>query len=474
MSAPPDGRTTGSTKKRELLLPPASTPSGELRRFTCCFSDRKLESEFQDQSFANNLIQIRVALVLGILLWVVWGLLVRGDLGPDRSVDLEIRYGVFIPIILISLALSFTSFYRRFWQPASAAAILATGFAWIGYISAIDTMPIDYGYVGVILIMTFGYTLIRLRFLTVAAVSASLIVGYVAISLGTNELTRHEVKLPLFYLLSFWLLGMIAAYALERSSRLLFLRERQLERERTRSDSLLLNVLPSAIVERLKEREEEAGAARIADGIEQATVVFVDAVGFTIEAERTSPDALVGALDELFSRFDEIADRIGLEKIKTIGDAYMAVAGAPRPRPDHVTAAAEMALAVRDVIGGARWPSGNPIEVRVGIATGPLVAGVIGRRKFAYDLWGDTVNLASRLELHGEAGQILVTEAVADELQDGFVLSPGTLLDLKGKGPTRVHELLGRKEAPESPSLRPDEDSQAVAETESTLKPVRG
>jgi hypothetical protein len=189
-----------------------------------------------------------------------------------------------------------------------------------------------------------------------------LVVGYLVISLATNELTSANVKLPLFYLLSFFALGMVAAYLLDRAARLLFLRERELDRERGRSESLLLNVLPQAIVERLKQREEEAGETRIADGIEQATVLFIDAVGFTVEAARTPPDMLVGALDELFSRFDAIADQFGLEKIKTMGDAYLAVAGAPRPRPDHAAAAATMALAVRDALRETRWPSGNPIR----------------------------------------------------------------------------------------------------------------
>jgi class 3 adenylate cyclase len=418
---------------------------------------------FRDQNFQANLIHVRIAHVLGIVLWVVWGLLVRGDLGADQAFDVKMRYGVFIPLILVSLAFSFTNMYRRVWQPASAAIILATGFAWIIYVSAIDTMPIDYGYVGVILIITFSYTLIRLRFVLAAAVSAVLIVGYLAIGLGTNEVTGREVKLSSFYLVSFWLLGMIATYVLERSTRLLFLRERQLDRERIRSESLLLNVLPKAIVERLKEREEEAGATRIADRIDEATVVFVDAVGFTVEAERTSPDLLVGALDALFSRFDAISDEVGLEKIKTVGDAYIAVAGAPRPRPDHVAAAAEMAIAVQDAVREARWPSGNPVQVRVGIATGPVVAGVIGRRKFAYDLWGDTVNLASRLQLHGEPDHILVSEAVADRLADEFLFSPSRILELKGKGPTRVRCLLGRGTRPAARHRRSADEAAEVS-----------
>jgi len=464
MSGPPNGTLIARTKKRERLLrATAGRAGGELHPVTCNFRDPAQEADFRDQNFRTNLTHVRIAHVLGIALWIVWGLLVRGDLGPDRAFDLKMRYGVFIPIILVSLAFSYTNAYRRVWQWASAAVILATGFAWISYVSAIDAMPIDYGYVGVILIMTFSYTLIRLRFVLAAAVSAVLIVGYLAIGLGTNEVTSREVKLSSFYLLSFWFLGMIAAYVIERSTRLLFLRERQLDRERARSDALLLNVLPKAIVERLKEREEEAGTRRIADGIDEATVVFVDAVGFTVEAERTPPDLLVGALDELFSRFDAIADRVGLEKIKTAGDAYMAVAGAPRPRPDHVAAAAEMALAVQDSVRETRWPSGKPIQVRIGIATGPLVAGVIGRRKFAYDLWGDTVNLASRLQLHGEPGQILVSEAVADRLADEFVFSPSRILELKGKGPTRVQCLLARKTHLAAPVERSHDQAAGVS-----------
>jgi class 3 adenylate cyclase len=431
-----------------------------LHPVTCTFRNAEVETEFRRQSFESNLIQIRIAHVLGILLWVVWGLLVRGDLGPDERLDLEMRYGIFIPIILVSLAFTFTGVYRRVWQAASAAAILATGFAWIAYVSLIDAMPIDYGYVGVILIMTFGYTLMRLPFLLALAVSGALVVGYLVTSLAADELTTVDLKLPFFYLVSFFALGMVAAYLLDRAARLLFLRERELDLERGRSEALLLNVLPQAIVERLKQREEEAGKTRIADGIEQATVLFIDAVGFTVEAARTPPDVLVGALDELFSRFDAIADRFGLEKIKTIGDAYLAVAGAPRPRPDHATAAARMAMAVQAALRGANWPSGKPIEVRMGIASGPLVAGVIGRRKFHYDLWGDTVNLASRLEHHGKPGQILVSEAVADELADDFLFSPSAVLDLKGRGPTRACFLLGRKE--EAPDPEPAAETPAA------------
>ena len=200
--------------------------------------------------------------------------------------------------------------------------------------------------------------------------------------------------LATLYLVSFGFLGGLAAHRMERFTRTLFLHERQLDQERLRSDGLLLNILPQVVVDQLK----ITPGRRIAQAFEQVTVIFVDAVGSTEQAARSSPDEFADALDALFRRFDEIADRHGLEKVKTIGDAYMAVAGAPIPMADHAGAAVAMAVDVLREAGTLRWPSGDRIVVHGGVATGPAVAGVIGRRKFAYDLWGDTVNVASRLE----------------------------------------------------------------------------
>jgi class 3 adenylate cyclase len=174
-------------------------------------------------------------------------------------------------------------------------------------------------------------------------------------------------------------------------------------------------------------------------------VVFVDAVGSTEQAAGSSPEAFAGALDELFRRFDQIADRHGLEKIKTIGDAYMAVAGVPVPMADHAEAAVAMTLDILAEAGAVRWPSGDPITVRAGVASGPAVAGVIGSRKFAYDLWGDTVNLASRLEQSGEPGRVLVSELTATQLAARYEFGPPQVLEVKGKGPTPVRVLLGRR-----------------------------
>jgi class 3 adenylate cyclase len=199
-------------------------------------------------------------------------------------------------------------------------------------------------------------------------------------------------------------------------------------------------MLPGAIVEQLK----ASSGGRIAQNLDQVSVFFADAVGSTEEAARSSPEAFADALDALFRHFDEIADRHGLEKIKTIGDAYMAVAGAPTPMADHADAAVRMAVDVLNDAGKIKWPSGDPIVVHGGIATGPAVAGVIGDRRFAYDLWGDAVNLASRLEESAGPGRVLVSEATAGELTDRYDFGPSEILELKGKGPTTIRVLLGR------------------------------
>jgi len=216
--------------------------------------------------------------------------------------------------------------------------------------------------------------------------------------------------------------------------------EAEVEQERQRAELLLLNILPAEIAERLK-RDDSA----IADGFSEVTVLFADIAGFTQIADQLPPAALVAMLNEVFSRFDLLAERHGLEKIKTIGDAYMAAAGLPRPREDHAQAVADMALDMQAALGSLRSPLGPPLVMRIGIHTGPVVAGVIGRRKFIYDLWGDTVNVAARMESHGEAGQIQVSAATALKLRDTHTLQDRGWSAIKGKGELQTFWLTGRR-----------------------------
>jgi class 3 adenylate cyclase len=216
---------------------------------------------------------------------------------------------------------------------------------------------------------------------------------------------------------------------------------RALQLEQERSERLLLNVLPASIAARLKQREEV-----IADRFSDVTVLFADLVDFTRRSERITPEQLVQVLNELFSVFDQVAQRHGLEKIKTVGDAYMVAGGLPDPRPDHAQAVAEMALAIRDEVARRSDPSGQPLQVRIGIDTGPVVAGVIGTSKFSYDLWGDTVNTASRMESYGVAGCIQVTARTHQRLKDGYRFEQRGPIQVKGKGELVTYLLLGRNQ----------------------------
>jgi class 3 adenylate cyclase len=220
--------------------------------------------------------------------------------------------------------------------------------------------------------------------------------------------------------------------ALDREHRLLLA-------EQERSERLLLNVLPAPVADRLK-----AGEEPIADRFPEVTVLFADLVDFTRRSERAAPERVVAMLNELFTAFDRLAQRHGLEKIKTVGDAYMVVGGLPDPRPDHAEAVAEMALAMREEVALHRDPAGRPLEVRIGMDSGPVVAGVIGRNKFIYDVWGDTVNTASRMESHGAAGCIQVTARTYRRLRDGYRFERRGTIEVKGKGEMTAWFLLGR------------------------------
>ena len=213
----------------------------------------------------------------------------------------------------------------------------------------------------------------------------------------------------------------------------------ELEVEKAKSEQLLLNILPEEIAAELK-----AGTAVIADGVSEVTVLFADIVNFTPLTTRLEPKQLVGLLNRVFSAFDDMADRLGLEKIKTIGDSYMVVAGVPAGRDDHANAGAEMALTMLDEFGEACGEEFRGLELRIGMDSGPVVAGVIGKRKFSYDIWGDTVNVASRMESAGLPSHIQVTDRLFERLRHQYRFDPRGLVAVKGKGEMQTHFLLGR------------------------------
>jgi class 3 adenylate cyclase len=423
--------------------------ASELHPVTLRFVDPEMGRSFHEAYFRDNLPYIRLAHVLAVAVWAAFGPLARYLLEDGRggTEDLVLRYGIAIPIVLVSLATTYARWYPRVWQQVLVAVLLVNGMLWSLHRAVIPDASAEWAFAGLVLILAFNYVLSRVQFVYTAVIGVVLIAFHNVVAVAFAHDTARDLIFVDFFLVGYAAIGMVGAYVLERFMRLLYLREHELEAEHRRADDLLANTLPSAIIRRLKERHAEPETTSIADALPNVSVVFADLEAFTAHATRIGPDELVAILDDVFIRFDELADRLGMEKIKTVGDAYMAVAGAPEPSEDNAQAAAEMAIGIQATMAALRWPSGEPMRVRVGIATGPVVAGVIGRRKFAYDLWGDTVNRASRLETHGVPGRTLVDETTAELLDGAFALSEPCVIELKGRGPTVARFLLGHEDA---------------------------
>ena len=214
---------------------------------------------------------------------------------------------------------------------------------------------------------------------------------------------------------------------------------KRLQAEQDTSERLLWNILPKPVAQRLKQGEKI-----IADSFPEVTVLFSDFVDFTKISATLTPRDLVRRLNDVFSAFDELCERHALEKIKMVGDAYMVVGGAPTPRADHAEAIADLALAMQRETARFTDGAGRALRMRIGVNTGPVVAGVIGTKKFAYDLWGDTVNLASRMETHAPTDGILVTASTYKRLEGRYTFEPERIIRVKGKGIVRSYRLLGK------------------------------
>lgn len=227
-------------------------------------------------------------------------------------------------------------------------------------------------------------------------------------------------------------------YALRETDRA----ERAMEAEYIRSETLLTNILPATIAARLKDPSHTI----VADKYDDASILFADIAGYTERASDTPPTDLVRFLDALYTRLDALVDRHGLEKVKTSGDSYMVVSGVPRPRADHVEALACLALDMADAVAGLQDPLGRAVPLRIGLAAGPVVAGVVGARKFFYDVWGDAVNVAARMETTDVEGRIQVPHNVYERIRHAFVLEERGDVDVKGKGVMHTWYLVGRRD----------------------------
>jgi adenylate cyclase len=424
----------------------ARYPGLRLHPVTLRFDDPHAESAFISDHDEAALPQQRIVGIVAIGFYAGFGLLdtlVVKD-GLDRL--LFIRFVVVCPVIALVIAFTGRPWVARVSQPIICGVVVLAAFG-LDVMPLVATVPADYSRTGTLLILMFLFAFARIRFTWAIATAPFLIAGYASVQaigarmdiviIGENA-PLDQVLYNDFFLISFIVIGVSTSYTLERLRRLEFVRRRELSAERQRSDDLLHNILPEEIATRLRENP-----ALIADSEADASVLFADIVGFTPFASSLPPAEVVRLLDMLFRRFDDLCEDSEIEKIKTIGDAYMAVAGIPRPDPDHATSIVELAFGMQRAAAevSPHWPS--PLALRIGIASGPVVAGVIGHRKFAYDLWGDTVNTASRMESHGRPNHIQVSESTYTLLRDQYAFGDPHATEIKGKGSMTTYFLLG-------------------------------
>jgi class 3 adenylate cyclase len=405
-------------------------------RLTLRFESRELERAFQLDLGSRLVLQHRVGLGLAVGLWVTAGplLILIYDVDP-----VAIALAVSVPLGFVVGGLAVIDRLPS-WdaqQVVNGVVNLVGGLAMIFISTRVADVPELLGTV-LILNAIFAFSVVRMGFVIGLAAEMPVLIWLGALAwIGTYpEIGWFTV----FLVASGMGVAAFGAYMLESSARARFLQRQilagqreALAREMAKSDRLLHSMLPASIADRLRDEPRV-----IADAFSEATVVFSDIVGFTPIGSEMSPNELVSVLNELFGRFDELAARHGLEKIKTMGDGYLAVAGVPLPVPEHADRAVRFGLDVLRATEALAAERDMPLRVRVGIHSGPLVAGVIGRDKLAYDLWGDTVNVASRMESQGLPGRVQISEGTAQLLSSEVSLEPRGTIEVRGRGPMRV------------------------------------
>ncbi|MDX2272166.1 MAG: adenylate/guanylate cyclase domain-containing protein [Cyanobacteriota bacterium] len=401
-----------------------------------------LEALFLADYAHRSLSYVRQVTLSGVLAFGLFGLLDVWvyPVGMIRDQLSLLRYGIICPLLLGIFALTYRRASLRWMQLLCSGAIGVAGLGIIGVRMIVPPTPgFDEVHVGLLLVLVYAYTLARLRFVYASAVSWLVVVAYQWMAWQVVGIPSAVWGKSSFFLVVTSLIGMFASYSYEFAVRKDFWQTRQLQAEQDRSEKLLLNILPKPIADQLKQTQ-----GIIADHFVEVTVLFADLVNFTQLAEQLPPVQLVDLLNQIFSQFDRLVEKYDLEKIKTIGDAYMVVAGIPLPRSDHAQAMADFALEMQATLAPFRQTSQMDLSIRIGLHSGPVVAGVIGLKKFIYDLWGDTVNIASRMESQGKPGCIQVSEVTAQRLMTDYQLSPPQTIPIKGKGEMPTYFLLGK------------------------------
>lgn len=430
---------------------PDISERGTLASFSLRFEDPVLEEEFQREEGETGLGGYRIITGATVLLWVLAAILIPH--GTAISAGLSALVGGAMAVV--GLACFVVAPWAKTMNRQHGLASLLTsanGLVILLLAAAGDALH-GFAVSGIMLLYMFGFVS-RTRFIYACVRTAVIAVGFVVVW-ATYDVPEGLV-LDAFFLGAASIGSLIGLRLIEQNRRRvwhqrLVIEEQSaaIEIERSESERLLLNVLPAAVSKRLR-----AGENPIADDFPSVTVLFADIVGFTAMTSEMAADDVITMLNGLFTMFDDLVAERGLEKIKTIGDAYMAVGGLPDPLPDHATRVVDLAVAMQTCTGSTEHFPG--LALRIGVHSGPVAGGVIGTRKFAYDVWGTTVNIAARLESSGVPGRIQVSQETRALTRGDFAYEPRGIVDLRGIGP-RTTFLVTRR-----PTDRPDQDLIAV------------
>jgi adenylate cyclase len=412
-----------------------------LHPFLPRFVDSKIERRYRDARLDYRLTALRVTILVGILISI---LLATLDLLTTHAPSMTLFY------VRIVGTLSLIAFYAATllikpdrWIEVFSFGVMLTQIVLLTFMLGLSS-PGSVSYyqptelwtaLGVASFIVCGTSFLDGLILALCTVFAFFISVIFLQPEGPQVLGFHFA-----WLSTVLALAAVGSFVLDRMQHLAWQQAQELAVADKKIRRLLHNVLPSSIAAR-----KLAGESLISDSFSDASLLFADLVDFTSLSSRLDSSEVVSMLNDLFSRFDRIIARHGLEKIKTVGDCYMAAAGIPRAIPRHLFRVAEAALEMLDEITRLRAPDGTQLMLRIGIHTGPVTAGVIGEAKFIFDVWGDTVNMASRMETYGTAGGIQVSDAVRGALLDDYNFVGPRVIDIKGKGPTQAWFLCGRK-----------------------------
>ena len=431
----------GTPGRVDTSIPQFDAAGGALRRGSLRFVDDQVERLYQLHGGAESKTGFRIPIATAAVLWLLAvAVIPAGTRIPlDRVIPLCVAMA-----LLNCAALLLSVGAETLDRQHSIVSVLTSmnGLAILWLASTGGVLP-GYGISALMLLFVFG-AIARTAFVFAAGRSAVIVIGFlitVVVYRGSGSLLVDT------FIFGAAVIGtLVALRLLEQSRRRVFFQDiiinqqaDALRVEKDRADALLLNVLPESISSRLL-----AGERTIADTYPAVTVLFADIVGFTPMTGRLPVDEVVEMLDRLFGRFDELVAELGLEKIKTIGDAYMAAGGLPEPVDDHAARAVDLGLAMIDAAAKEGDALAN-VRLRVGVHSGPVIGGVIGHHKYAFDIWGETVNIASRLESHGIPGRVHVSAATWRQVETLFDAEPRGPVNLRGHGPMETYTILGRR-----------------------------